>query len=401
MNWLEGIRFTDLTWAGAGPFGTKLFADFGAEVIKVESASRLDPVRAGGPFKDGKPGVNRSGYFASRNTGKKSLTLDLKSERGRDLVLELIRRSDVVTNNFAPGAMDRLGLGYAAVREVAPTIVYLEMPMYGADGPRAAMAGVGMTISAVTGQMWQTAYGPDDPVGPGTHYPDHAANCHHAAFAVMAALRRRRLTGEGCRIDLSQVESTLNFMGGPFLQWASKGEEPAQVGNRSLRHCPHDVYRARGEDDWVAVAVECDRQWQALAAVLGGAALDTGLAAAAARLERSGEVDRLVADWVGARDGETAANELRAAGVPAAVVASSRHLVERDAQLQARGYWQTVAHPEIGETLYTSPPYRIDDARVRLQRPPLMGEHNDAVLGDVLGLPPAEIDRLVEDGVVR
>ncbi|MGP1615938.1 MAG: CaiB/BaiF CoA transferase family protein, partial [Pollutimonas bauzanensis] len=259
-DFLKGIRFTDLTWAGAGPFGTKVFSDFGAEVLKVESMTRPDSVRTAGPFKDGVSGINRSGYFASRNTGKKSVALNLKTEEARRIVLDLVARSDVVSNNFGPGAMDRLGFSYEALREIKPDIIYLSMPMYGQDGPRAALLGVGMTISAVTSLMWQTAYGPGDLVGPGTHYPDHAANPYHAAFAVLAALAHRRKTGRGMKIDLSQVESTANFVGPALVEASATGENPPQTGNRSRRHAPHGIFRARGGDTWVALAVTSDTQ---------------------------------------------------------------------------------------------------------------------------------------------
>ncbi|MCF3933729.1 CoA transferase [Acuticoccus sp. M5D2P5] len=388
MDYLKGIRFADFTWAGAGPFSTKLFSDFGAEIIKVESATRLDPVRAGGPFKDGKPGVNRSGYFASRNTGKRSLSLDLKSEEGHATALELIARSDVVTSNFGPGAMERLGLGYDACRAVAPNIIYLQMPMYGAEGPRANLLGVGMTISAVSGFIWHTAYKPGDPIGPGTHYPDHAANCYHAAFAVLAALRQRRQTGEGTRIELAQVESTINFHGPTFVEWAWSGEEPAQIGNRSPSACPHNVFPSDGEDAWIAIAVESDAAWRTLAGILGGAATDESLATSSARLARIDEVERMVAAWTAARGAEDAAETLRAAGVPAAAVAHARRLIEEDPQLAARHYWQSIEHPELGSTIYNSPPYTVDGERVALKRPPLLGEHNDAILAELRGANP-------------
>ncbi len=155
---LEGVRFVDLTWAGAGSFSTKIFSDFGAEIIKVESVSRADPVRLAGPFRDGVAGLNRSGYFASRNTGKKSLALNLKNEEARGIVRELIRCADVVSNNFGPGAMERLGFGYEDVKAIKSDIVYLAMPMYGEDGPLSGLLGVGMTISAVTGLMWLTGH---------------------------------------------------------------------------------------------------------------------------------------------------------------------------------------------------------------------------------------------------
>lgn len=402
-KFLKGIRFADLTWAGAGPFSTKIFSDFGAEVIKIESATRLDSVRTGGPFKDRKYGVNRSGYFASRNTGKKSLVLDLKSDEGRRLVFDIIRRSDVISNNFGPGAMERMGLSYEAVRTVKPDIVYLSMPMYGEEGPRAELLGVGMTISAVTGLMWSTGYRKDDPVGPGTHYPDHAANPYHAAFAVLAALRRKRLTGEGMKIDLSQVESTINFIGTAATESAMTDQDRPQTGNGSVEAAPHNIFRCTGEDTWVAIAATNDGEWQALARVIGGADLasDARFATAGDRLARRDELERLVSDWVATREADEAATALRDARVPAAVVANSRHLIERDPQLAARGYWQRVEHPELGNSLYASPPYRIDGERVELARPPLLGEHNREILGGLLGLEAQEIDRLEAAGVFK
>lgn len=401
-DFLDDIRFTDLTWAGAGPFGTKVFADFGAEVIKVESTTRLDSVRTGGPFKDRQFGLNRSGYFASRNTGKKSFTADLKSAEGRALVHDLIRRSDVVTNNFGPGAMERLGLGWDEVRALKPDIIYLSMPMYGESGPLSGLLGVGMTISAVTGLMWSTAHAAGDPVGPGTHYPDHAANPYHAAFAVLAALRHRRLTGRGMKIDLSQVESTLNFIGTAVTGWAMTGQEPAITGNAEEGAAPHDIYRAAGADAWCAVACLSDAHWRALTAVIGRAdlAADPGLARAEGRCARRAEVDAAVAGWMAGQGAGAAAKALCAAGVPAAEVASARHLIEADAQLAATGYWQRVPHPELGDSLYASLPYLIDGERVDLARPPLLGEHTREILAGLLAMPATEIDRLDAAGVL-
>lgn len=399
---LQDVRVADLTWAGAGPFGTKVFSDFGAEVIKVESSKRLDSVRTGGPFKDRIYGVNRSGYFASRNTGKKSLVLDLKSQEGRDVVFDLISRSDVVSNNFGPGAMARLGLDYETVRGIKPDIVYLSMPMYGKAGPLANLLGVGMTISAVTGLMWSTAYEEDDPVGPGTHYPDHAANPYHAAFAVLAALRYRRLTGHGMEIDLSQVESTLNFIGAAFTEYSRSGEEPPIVGNGHAAAAPHGIYPATGDDAWVAISVMNDVQWLAFASAIGrdDLARDVSLAGAGDRVPRREELDAMVAEWTAERSPEGIVSTMTRAGVPAAVVANSRYLAERDDHLAERGYWQRVPHPELGASLYCSPPFRIDEERVELDRPPLLGEHTTEIL-EVLGRDRFEIDRLEEAGALK
>ncbi|MGH7082559.1 MAG: CaiB/BaiF CoA transferase family protein [Acetobacteraceae bacterium] len=401
-KFLRDVRFADLTWAGAGPFSTKVFSDFGAEVIKIESTARHDPVRVGGPFKDCVPGMNRSGYFASRNTGKKSISINIKSRGGRALVEELIRRSDVLSNNFGPGAMDRLGLGYEKVRGIKPDIIYLAMPMYGEDGPFAAALGLGMTISAVAGLTGLTGYAGGPPVGPGTHFPDHAANPYHAAFAVLAALRFRRLTGRGMKIDLSQVESTLNCVGLPFVEYATTGIEPERVGNRSRHHAPHNIFRCLGEDRWCAVAVLSERQWRALCRAIGrpDLARDPALDAATGRLARVSEVEGAVAAWTAGREAEDVMQTLQAAGVPAGVVADARVLMDEDPQLRHRGYWQRIDHPEMGMTRFTAPPFLLDGERVELQRPPLFGEHTDDVLEHVLGYTEAHIQSLRDEGVL-
>lgn len=402
-DFLKGIRFADLTWAGAGPFGTKLFSDFGAEVIKVESAVRPDPVRIGGPFKDGEAGINRSGYFASRNSGKKSMSVDLKSEAGRKIVHELIEQSDVIANNFGAGAMDRLGMSYETVKAIKPDIIYLSMPMYGESGPRASLRGLGMTISAVSGLLWQTAYDDKEPIGPGTHFPDHAANPYHAAFAIMAALRYRKLTGKGMNIQLAQVESMINFVGADFMEFAISGNEPRQIGNRSTSAAPHDIYQCAGDDTWCAIAVETEEQWQRFAIAVGSpnlAAFEI-FSDVSARLQHREELDSIITRWTKKHDAVELADLLQAAGIPAAAVANSQYLIEKDPQLAARNYWQRVDHPELGNSLYASPPYNIDGERVALLRPPLLGEHTAEVLSDLLNLPDDQIAKLESAGVLK
>ena len=399
-QFLRGIRFADLTWAGAGPFSTKIFSDFGAEVIKVESATRVDPVRLGGPFRDGIPGINRSGYFASRNTGKQSVALNLKSDEGVEVVRDIIRTADVVSNNFGPGAMDRLGLGYDAVQAIRPDVIYLSMPMYGENGPLSTLLGVGMTISAVTGMMSLTGYQGGPPIGPGTHFPDHAANPYHAAFAVLAALRHRRRTGRGMKIDLAQVESTINCLGEAVIEHALTGQEPARIGNRSLHHAPHNVFACAGEDRRCAITVLTDAQWSALVGIIGLGS-DPALASAAGRLARVDSVEAAVTAWTAQREPAEVMQTLQAAGIPAGIVHDSRSLMEQDAQLRHRHYWQRLDHPELGEATYTSPPFLMDHERIELTRPPLIGEHTDAVLSGVLGYDAARIAALRASGVIE
>jgi benzylsuccinate CoA-transferase BbsF subunit len=400
---LNGIRITDLTWAGAGPYSTKVFSDLGAEVLKVESGVRPDPVRNGPPYKDGVKGLNRSGYFASRNNGKLSVSIDLKHPTARDIVLALAAKSDIISNNFAPGAMERLRLSYDDVRAVKDDIIYLGMPMYGEQGPLARMLGVGMTIAAVAGMTSLTGYHDGPPLGPGTHFPDHAVNPYHATFALLAALRHKRLTGRGMKIDLSQAESTLNAMGTKFMEWSKTGAEPARVGNRSAEHAPHNIFRCMGDDEWCAIAVLTDGQWQQLCNTMGRTdlAADLRYATAAGRLTLVDDVEEAVTAWTQRRSPLDVMNTLQQAGVPAGIVESARVLMDEDIQLRARNYWQVVDHAEMGETRFSSPPYLLDGERVDLRAPPILGEHTDDVLGRVLGYPEDKIKDLRDQGVLR
>jgi benzylsuccinate CoA-transferase BbsF subunit len=299
--------------------------------------------------------------------------------------------------------MERLGFGYEDVKAIKPDIIYLAMPMYGEDGPLANLLGVGMTISAVTGLMWQTGYEGEGPIGPGTHFPDHAANPYHAAFAVMAALRYRQATGKGMKIDLSQVESTINCMGLAFVEQAVTGVERDRLGNRSPHFAPHNIFRCAGEDEWCAIAVLKDSQWAALCEVMGNRELasDPALATAKGRLAQIDRIEAAVSAWTAGRDPDTVMDTLQARGIPAGVVASCRYLMDDDRQLRHRGYWQTVDHPEIGESRFTSPPFKLDEERVSLKRPPLIGEHTDQVLAEVLGYAPERISALRAEGVLE
>jgi benzylsuccinate CoA-transferase BbsF subunit len=295
--------------------------------------------------------------------------------------------------------MEKLGLGYDDIARIKPDIVYLGMPMYGESGPLAPMPGVGMTIAAVAGLTDLTGYHAGPPVGPGTHFPDHAVNPYHAAFAVLAALRHKRVTGRGMKIDLAQVESTINSVGSAFLQWAAGGRAPRRTGNRSPAHAPHNIFRCKGDDAWCAVAVLDDQQWQALRAVIG-AEDDPALRTAAGRLAQVDRVEAMLAAFMEQHEPFEMMHRLQGAGIPAGVVEDARHLLECDAQLRHRAYFQTIDHPEMGPTRFTSPPYLVDGERVELRRPPLLGEHTDEVLERLLGYTPDRLARLRADRVL-
>ncbi|MFE9629077.1 CaiB/BaiF CoA transferase family protein [Streptomyces sp. NPDC006527] len=398
---LDGVRVADFTWVGAGPFLTKPLADHGADVIKIESRRRMDPIRSMAPFRDGRPGPNRSGYFANRNSSKRSICLDLKTPRGKELALDLIAKSDIVASNFTPGTMDRLGLGYQDVIAVRPDIIYLEMPMQGNVGPHRGFRGYGLTIAAAGGLLGLTGYPDRPPVGTGTNYPDHVPNPLHAAVAVLAALRRRRRTGQGQYIELAQLESTSNVIG-PALLAAAVGLRIDRTANEDTAAAPHGVYPCAGEDRWCALAVSTDEHWQALINVLGKPewVAQDAYATAGGRWTARRELDTLVAAATATREADDLADALTAAGVPAAVVSNAAQ-VRADPQLNARDHWKTLDHPEMGPSVYDNIPYRLSATPGRLRGPaPLLGADTRDVCLDLLGLTPDQYERLAAEGVV-
>ena len=397
---LDGVRIADFSWVGAGPFLTKPLADHGAEVIKIESRVRTDVIRSMPPFRDGVPGVDRSGYFADRNSSKRSICLDLRDPAARELALRLIAASDVVVNNFTPGTMDRLGLGYAAARAVRPDIVYLEMPMQGSSGPHRGFRGYGLSIAAAGGLFALSGYPDLPPVGTGTNYPDHVPNPLHGAIAVLAALLRRRRTGQGCYIELAQLESTANVIG-PALVAAAAGRSVERAGNHDPVAAPHGVYPCAGEDRWCAIAVTTDAQWRALVDTLGAPTWASEFDTPAERRADRARLDRLIGGLTRDWKAPDLADALAAAGVPAAPVQDAADLLERDPQLHAREHFVRLDHPVMGESVYSGIPYRLSRTPGRLRSPaPLLGADTHDVCTRLLGLDEAEYRRLAETGAI-
>lgn len=401
---LAGVRIVDFSWIGAGSFTTKLLADFGADVIKIESHERLDTLRDAAPFKDSIRGVNRSGYFADRNTSKRSITVNMKDPKGQELVRRLIRESDVVANNFTPGTMEKFGLGYAAVRDIRADIVYLAMSMQGSAGPEYKYLGYGMTIGALTGFQYLCGAPDREPAGTGTNYPDHVPNPCHGAFAVLAALRHRRRTGEGQYIDIAQTEPTIALLGPAVLEWTANRQVTQRRSNQHLPSSPHGVYPCMGNDRWIAIAVTSDAAWTSLVQVLGHPAWtqDPSLASAASRFERAAEIDQRLAETTAGFDAEQLMELLQAHGVAAGVVRDVAGVVNQDPQLQHRGHWLTMNHAEMGPSVYNAPAFRMTGMPAGPRSPaPLLGEHNAVVLSEILGMAGDEVAALEAAGVLR
>ena len=398
---LAGIRVADFTWIGAGSYTTKLLADFGADVIKVESSTHMDTLRSTPPFKDGIKGIERSGYFADRNTSKRGMRLNLKHPQGLEIAKRLIACSDVVANNFRPGVMDRLGLGYAAAQALRPDIVYLAMSMQGGTGPHTKYVGFGLTIGALAGIHYSS--GPSDrpPAGTSTNYPDHVPNPAHAAFAVLAALNYRRRTGCGQYIDLAQTEPTVALLGTAIVDYAVNGRIAERHGNSHPVWAPHGVYPCLGDDRWIAVAVQDDAQWGRLADAL---ALEPTRRAAWAHSEAR-ETQRLTIDeWLTSetrlREPFDLMRQLQEAGVPAGVVQNAGDLIERDPQLAHRQHWQYLDHPEMGRSIYNNVPIKLSRTPGQLSRPaPMLGQHTEEICTSLLGLTTDEVARFAADKV--
>ncbi|GAA4327599.1 hypothetical protein GCM10023144_12360 [Pigmentiphaga soli] len=400
---LAGIRVTDFTWIGAGSYTTKLLADAGADVVKIESTGRIDSLRLAAPYKDGVKGVNRSGYFADRNSGKRSLTLNMKHPRALELVSRLIAQSDVIANNFTPGVMDRFGLGYEAVRRIRPDIIYLAMSMQGATGPEKGYLGYGSTMAAVTGIQHLTGLPGREPAGTGTNYPDHLPNPCHAAFAVLSALRHRRRTGQGQYIDMAQTEPTVALLGPAVMEYTVNGHDPQPAGNASRDEAaPYGAYPCQGQDRWIAIGIHDDAQWAALVRALDAPAWmnDPALGEAAGRRARRACIDERLAAETRRFEAPALAAALQAAGIPAMPVSTAADVIA-DPQLAHRGHWLTLDHPEMGPSLYNAQPFRMRHAPPGVRRPaPLLGQHTREVCRELLGLADDEIAALEADGAL-
>jgi len=401
---LAGITVADFTWIGAGSYTTKILADSGADVIKIESAERIDTLRDAKPFKDGVRGLNRSGYFADRNSSKRSVTLNLKSEYGRELARRIIERSDVVANNFTPGTMEKFGLGYETVQTFKPDVIYISMSMHGQTGPEAKYLGYGLTMGAVTGLHHLCGYPDQEPAGTGTNFPDHVPNPTHAAFAILAALRHRRRTGQGQFIDVAQIEPTIALLGPAVMDFTVNGHVAGRVGNQQIAGAPHGVYPARGNDCWIAISAPGETAWRTLLQVLEDPALsqDARFATATARWEHRGPLDAALARITPKHDAHELAGQLQQRGVAAAPVQDAAEVLHRDEQLRSREHWVYLEHPEMGRTVYNALPFRLSRTPVFPHRPaPLLGEHTSEVLQEKLGLAAAEIETLREQGALQ
>lgn len=402
---LTGVRVVDCTQLAAGPLASKMLADYGAEVILVETETYIS--RGGGSRQAGPPGlspINTAFFHNKCNTNKKSITLDLTSPEALDVLKRLIRESDIFIANRRPQSLAKLGLTYAALAEQQPTLIYVTMPMVGETGPRNFYGGMSWGIQAMSGLNMISGYPDRPPVSPSPwSHPDVSCNPLHAAVAILAALMHRRRTGQGQMIELSQYESSICWTGPAVLHQSANGRPIDRRGNRHPGAAPHDVYRCAG-DRWCAISVATDEQWRALCAVLGRPELTEhpSYATLLAREAGADDLRGMIEQWTASRAAEDVMQALQSAGVPCAAVNDQRGMLERDPQLRARGVWTEIDHPELGTALAEDWGFRLSKVtRPSPRRAPLLGEHNDSVMQDLLHLSEDEINRYIVEGVVR
>jgi benzylsuccinate CoA-transferase BbsF subunit len=396
----EGIRVLDFTWFGVGPITTKYLADNGAEVIKVESRRHPDGLRLTPPLAS-PPGINASQYFGNFNSSKKSVSIDMTTEAGRDLVRALVGRCDVVAESFRVGTMSRWDLGYEQLREIRPDLIYYATCLQGQTGPRAGFAGFGMQLAAIAGLYYLSGYSPEELTPPHGPYTDFVAP-RFGCFALLAALDHRRRTGVGQMIDLSQYEATLQFLAPALTHYFATGEVTEPAGNLSARYAPHGAYRCRdqsGRDRWIALAVGDDDQWAAMLAVLGAGDGPAGLSVHAGRLAHPDEADDYVGGLTAGREAGELADALQRAGVPAYPVQNCEDL-RADENLRAFGFFTTLDQADCGPMPYDGLAYRLGRTPGRQSAAPSLGEHTQEVLSGLLGLSQAEIGRLRDANVL-
>ena len=391
-----GIKVADFAWVGVGPISAKYLADHGATVVRVESENRPDVLRGGTPFKDAIPGWNRSQFFGDFNTSKLGLALDLKLPEAHAIAKRLIAWSDVMIESFAPGAMARMGLDYEHVRDLNPGIIMVSTCLMGQTGPARAMAGYGYHAAAIAGFYEVTGWPDEGPCGPWTAYTDTIAP-RFVSTILAAALDRKRRTGEGCFIDLAQLEAALHFLGPEILDCQVNGRAVTRIGNRDRHRAPQGCYPCAGEDSWLAVAVDTDEQWRALRRVIGCV---SEYPTNAERLAAHDAIDKALAAWTTSRDAEPAMRELQAAGVPAGVVQRSSDLLA-DPQYAHRGFYRYLEHGEMGRIPYAGHQYRIAGYDNGPRGPaPMLGEHSFEVLTELLGLSEEELSEAFASGAI-
>lgn len=392
---LEGVRVLEITKVWAGPYAGKLLAYLGAEVIKVESNTNLDEMRAYGGVD-----INNAPYFLSLNPEILSVQVNMKTQEGIELVRDMIAKSDIVLNNIRPGAMERSGLSYEDMKQLKPDIISVSMKMYGNEGPLGYQTGYAPCFAALGGLNYLIGYEGEPPTGSNIRYGDTTLGAA-AAFAAIAALLHREKTGEGQFVDVSAVETMASMVGDSLFEQCLTGRSPAADSNRHADMAPHGAYPC-AHDAWISIAVASESEWRALCDTLGAAdlAADPRFADMGSRQANVVALDGRLAELTRPHEAAVLAQRLLAVGVGAFKSLSSLELVS-DEELWRRDFYRLVSDHNAGSRPVIGAPWRMSRTQATIANgAPALGEHNDYVYREVLGLSQEAFDRLVADKVI-
>lgn len=402
MQPLEGLKVLDFCWVAVGPMTTGYLAEYGATVVRVESKRRPEVLRSAPPFGGNGQGLNRSGYYANYNANKYGFGLNMAHPQAPDFVKRLVAWADLVTENFTPGTLEDWGLGYGELCKVKPDIILFSTSMLGRGGPYSRQPGFGPVLASLSGMTGLTGWPDRMPTNPYGAYTDFLVP-RFAIPTILAALDYRRRTGRGQHLDISQLETSLHFMAPLLMDCALHGREQGRMGNRHPAIAPHNAYPCQGEDRWCTIACQTDAEWEALCQVMGHPdwTRQERFTTLLGRKENEDELDQLIGQWTQGWEAHTLMQRLQQAGVPAGIVESSQDLFE-DPQLQHRGHFVFLDHPEMGRHPVQRSEFRLSRAPGRFESPaPLLGQHTVQVCQEILKMDAAEIAALTEAGILE
>jgi len=407
---LGHIRICDFTGQLAGAGATRWLSSFGADVIRIEdpvAEGRWDILRGNPPYPPGMRGLNVGGAFNNHNVEKYGITLNLRTERAKELLRELVAVSDVVSENFAAGVLERWGFGYEELKQIKPDIIYVSNCGFGHSGPYRSFKTWGPLVQALSGLTFTSGLPDQPPAGWGYSYMDHTGG-YYMAIAILSALHHRHRTGEGQWVDLACTEAGAGLNGPAILDYTVNGRPMRRPGmphsnrNQWPLMAPHGIYPADGDDEWVAISCRSDAEWNAAARVIDEPwARDRRWETLAERVAAQDELDALVGAWTAPRGKFQVAAQLQAVGVPATAVQRPSERVDHDPNTSAWRLWPEVSHTEMGQVRVDGHPVHLSETDwVIEQGGPCLGEHNEFILGGLLGRSGEEIEELRQEGVI-
>ena len=391
---LEGIKVLDFTHVISGPYCSQLLGDMGAEVVKIEKPGDGEFYRSEGV----KNANGVSVIYPNYNRNKRGITLNIKSPKAKELLLAMAAKCDVFVENQRPGLLDKMGLGYQDMKKINPRIIYASISGFGASGPYAKKPAFDMTIAAISGIMSLNGLDGTVPTKTGAAFSDFISGIY-AALGIVASLRKTAETGEGAYIDISMMDSIISVLDAFIPLYKQTGKIPARSGNRRAGFAPVNVFEVK--DGYVYVAASFQVHWESLAKLMGREELisDPRFDTTAHRKENEPEVEAIVAEWIAPFTSKEAVDLMEANGVPCAPVKNIKEVIE-DEHVVARGSVVSFEYPGIGEYPMAASPIRISGTEARVERAPLLGEHNESVLFDWLSLSREEVEKLHGDHVI-